>query len=869
MLVNHQLALFKTFVESGPSSVELRRARVAQATALVEHPTFAKSALEKRIDFLKWQGLAGSEIEEAFEGADIREYEQVLKLLSEHPETVATSPVKGTHTEGSSGVPPPPDANIGTSAMLQVADGYWRIGATVFAYKGSMSYYPVPLLGFDMSRTEDVIKVAHQLPSGEPGPVEFLTPGFKGVVPDEYPMHEATRVGMTVICRDPDENDRERYREAVILRIGAADRDGDFELDIEWTHTSTAQSGIDYRDVRLLYHPKILLLRLEEQEEAARRAQGANERMDSAGAFLCVGELSRAEQLRIAREKQQADAVDEVDPDRLTAQVKGFVSFPHLDLFEQPRELRNGAAYVSQFGDAASEGAPRTVPVYPSCQQSGSGNGFRFSVAGLEHHPRSRLHLKHNPIVRIAEQCVKNVAMFVDPDFPPSEYSLSGPEALEPGAPRGTVVWRRLSEIYYRPRLRALGSKAVNCRPGRFAPPWFTEMLGAFQLTTEAEDIVSPGDDGWLFGAYVLRLFVEGRWSFVVVDDFVPCDTETGEPVCCDAGSASDIMWALVEKALAKLMGSYRALQVGGAAFTLPRVWEDLTSNVCDVIEHEHLSYKADACSNLCDIVLEEHNSCCVLARVGSSRYHGFGGEEGALWLVDCVAEYINGDSASTFSFHVVRRAASAVGVKRIEAIREQLLEEIGRAAAMQLPDVPESEVSFWMSSAEYFAMFDRTYCLRVMNNFQKLSVTGCFQGFKDIGGKADGDKRLFRNPQYLLSFMQPTECILELQLCDRRLKGDVIDRLDAATLQLHLIKGHAAERQWVVDEDGDPQFAASTPLIDLREDIEWRNQPTVSVRLPLPGGNYILVPTVGGESTEAFTIKVFSVSAFYIKLLN
>jgi hypothetical protein len=868
-LLQHDIEHFTLFLKSGKQSVELKRDRVAQAAALVAHPKFAKAPLETRVGFLRWQGLTREEIEEAFEGGDAADYAEVLELdsIDAAPRPRGGSTSSTAHAAADHA---PADPNA-PGTVVHLADGYWRVGATVFAYKGDLSYYPVPLLGFDLARVEDVIAVSHQLPSGEYGPRQYLPPGFKGVIPDEYPMHAATRVGMTIIVRDPDSHGRERYREAVVLRMVDPNADGDFTVDIEWTHTSTEQAGVDYRDFRLIYHPKVLLQRLAEQEEAARLAQGANERIDSAGAFLCIGELSRAEQLRIARQKSKDSPTPEaIDPTRITTHVKGFMHFPHLDIFEQPRDVRTGASYVSHYGDAALDGAPRTAPLYPPSQEGQTGVGFRFSLVGLEHHERSKHHLKYNPIALIAEQCIKVGSMFVDPDFPPSEYSLHGPDALSGGLPRGHVVWRRLSEVYYRPRLQALGSKAVNCKPGRYAPPWLTEMLGAFQMTTEAEDITSPGDDGWLFGAYALRLFVEGRWAFVVVDDFVPCDPETGNPVCCDAGSSSDIQWTLIEKALAKLQGSYRALQVPNPAFTLPRVWEDLTSNPTDMVEHEHLSFKSHVCSNLCDIVLEEQNSCCVLARVtAGTRFIGLGAEEGALWHVDSVAEYVppGRETESTFSFHVVRRAYSNLAVKRIDQAREQLLEEIGRAATLQLPEVPQAEVSYWMSSAEYFAVFDRTYCLRLMNNFQKLSVAGTFRARRNPGGKADGDVALLRNPQYLLSFMQPSECILELQLTDRRLGTN--KSIDASTLQLHLIKGHAAERPWTLEDDGAPIYIASTPQIDLREDVEWRNQPTVNVRLSLQGGNYILLPTVGSESTEAFTIKVFSVSAFYVKLLN
>ena len=85
-------------------------------------------------------------------------------------------------------------------------------------------------------------------------------------------------------------------------------------------------------------------------------------------------------------------------------------------------------------------------------------------------------------------------------------------------------------------------------------------------------------------GIYGVRLFVEGRWRVVVVDDWLPVD-ESGQLVFCGMGNGCEIWAALFEKAVAKLRGSYESLcsgdtqealhlLLGGPAWTtqLPRL---------------------------------------------------------------------------------------------------------------------------------------------------------------------------------------------------------------------------------------------------------------------------------------------------------
>lgn len=67
-------------------------------------------------------------------------------------------------------------------------------------------------------------------------------------------------------------------------------------------------------------------------------------------------------------------------------------------------------------------------------------------------------------------------------------------------------------------------------------------------------------------GAYVVRFFIGGTWKSVIVDDLIPAVRGTGgrfRPAFAHSGSGRSLWPAIVEKAYAKLCGSYQAVTGG------------------------------------------------------------------------------------------------------------------------------------------------------------------------------------------------------------------------------------------------------------------------------------------------------------------
>ena len=59
-----------------------------------------------------------------------------------------------------------------------------------------------------------------------------------------------------------------------------------------------------------------------------------------------------------------------------------------------------------------------------------------------------------------------------------------------------------------------------------------------------------------LFTSYSIRLFHEGGWRFVMVDDYVPVSAAAGRPVFAHGKSTQELWVPILEKAFAKLYAS-------------------------------------------------------------------------------------------------------------------------------------------------------------------------------------------------------------------------------------------------------------------------------------------------------------------------
>ncbi|GMH86713.1 hypothetical protein TrST_g571 [Triparma strigata] len=168
---------------------------------------------------------------------------------------------------------------------------------------------------------------------------------------------------------------------------------------------------------------------------------------------------------------------------------------------------------------------------------------------------------------------------FVDVEFLPQDISVcskreaseeeigGGYEYSETGTGMSchdarVVAWRRSEDFLVRTNTHLLFGGGVDPRDickGVLADEW---LLGALAGVAEREDLVNEMVRKVKKGVYECQIFNGGRRHTMLLDDYFPCFPEAGPVFSRNRGG--NLWVSLVEKAFAKIFGSYFALR-GGA----------------------------------------------------------------------------------------------------------------------------------------------------------------------------------------------------------------------------------------------------------------------------------------------------------------
>ncbi|CAM9510274.1 unnamed protein product, partial [Phaeothamnion confervicola] len=200
----------------------------------------------------------------------------------------------------------------------------------------------------------------------------------------------------------------------------------------------------------------------------------------------------------------------------------------------------------------------------------------------------------------IAQQRDKKSDKYEDPSFPASRASLYRNHHSVPEYDKHVreVTWLRPEQISKDPDyFKSAAQGAVSVAHGQLDDSWLLGALAAVAAHPSGliENLfLSERDDFKTFGVYTCRFYKNGEWHEVVADTRVPCAT-LGEGADLATGSLApgtpaplygrgvdlNEQWVpLLEKAYAKLHGSYEALNGGNVGEALV----DLTGGCCETV---------------------------------------------------------------------------------------------------------------------------------------------------------------------------------------------------------------------------------------------------------------------------------------------
>ncbi|KNA16830.1 hypothetical protein SOVF_085410 [Spinacia oleracea] len=156
---------------------------------------------------------------------------------------------------------------------------------------------------------------------------------------------------------------------------------------------------------------------------------------------------------------------------------------------------------------------------------------------------------------------------FTDQEFPPNNQSLFVDPEKPPPKLQVVSEWMRPKEIVKEIRedtFPCLFSGQANpsdvCQ-GHLGDCWFLSAVAVLaEVSRISEVIITPEYNEE--GIYTVRFCIQGEWVPVIVDDWIPCEAP-GKPAFATSRKGNELWVSVLEKAYAKLHGSYEALEGG------------------------------------------------------------------------------------------------------------------------------------------------------------------------------------------------------------------------------------------------------------------------------------------------------------------
>lgn len=343
-------------------------------------------------------------------------------------------------------------------------------------------------------------------------------------------------------------------------------------------------------------------------------------------------------------------------------------------------------------------------------------------------------------------------SQFTDQEFPPNDRSLF----VDPDNPllKLQVVseWMRPTDIVREKQLDSrpcLFSGAANpsdvCQ-GRLGDCWFLSAVAVLaEVSQVSKVIITPeyNDEG----IYTVRFCIQGEWVPVVVDDWIPCESP-GKPAFATSRKLNELWVSILEKAYAKLHGSYEALEGGLVQDALV----DLTGGAGEEIDMRSAEAQIDLASGRLWSQLLRFKQEGFLLGAGSpsgSDVHvsSSGIVQGHAYSILQVREVdghklvqIRNPWASEVEWNGPWSDSSSEWTDRMKH---------------KLKHVPQAKDGiFWMSWQDFQIHFRSIYVCRVYPPEMRYSVHGQWRGYS-AGGCQDYDT-WHQNPQFRLRATGP-----------------------------------------------------------------------------------------------------------------